>query len=121
MKPGPLFAAAFVAATVAVRWRRLSWQLRALGVAAVIALCVWGSGTIQLPNLESIAQDVGTALGAYTYLVVGVLASTPRGRLRTAVARRQRPDRLWLAPAGASAHRGSPSGTSKRTSDPGPG
>jgi undecaprenyl-diphosphatase len=79
MKPGPLFVAAFVAAMVAVRWRRLSWQLRALGMGAVIALCVWGSGAIQLPNLESIAQDVGAALGAYTYLVVGVLALLETG------------------------------------------
>jgi membrane protein DedA with SNARE-associated domain len=79
MKPGPLFAAAFVAATLAVRWRRLSGQLRALGVGVAIALCVWGSGAIQLPNLESIAQDVGAALGAYTYLVVGVLALLETG------------------------------------------
>ena len=36
-----------------------------------IVLCVYGSGVVQLPNLEQVLLDIGQALGAWTYLLVG--------------------------------------------------
>jgi membrane protein DedA with SNARE-associated domain len=79
MKPGPLVAAALGAAALAYRWRRLSTGIRVLALLAVLALAVWGSGAVQLPKLETIASDVGAALGSYTYLVVGLMALLETG------------------------------------------
>jgi undecaprenyl-diphosphatase len=50
-----------------------------MAIAIAIALAVWGSGAIHPPNLESVARDVGAALGSYTYLVVGLLAFLETG------------------------------------------
>jgi membrane protein DedA with SNARE-associated domain len=79
MKPAGLIAAAVVVAALLLRWRRLSIRIRALGVAAVITLSVWGSGLIHLPNIETISRDIGATLGSYTYVVVGVLALLETG------------------------------------------
>jgi membrane protein DedA with SNARE-associated domain len=74
MKPGPLLVAALLVAALAMRWRRWPARPRALAVAAVIALIVWGSGTIHVPSLETIARDIGATLGPFTYGVVGLMA-----------------------------------------------
>ncbi len=74
MKPGPLIVAALLVATLAMRWRRSPARARALAVAVVIGLAVWGSGALHLPSLETIARDIGASLGSYTYAVVGVMA-----------------------------------------------
>jgi membrane protein DedA with SNARE-associated domain len=79
MRAGPLLAAALVLGALVVRWRRLSPRIRALGVAAALALGAWGSGIIHLPNLETIARDVGATLGSYTYAVVGLMALLETG------------------------------------------
>jgi membrane protein DedA with SNARE-associated domain len=79
MKPGPLVAAALSAAALAFRWQRLPNRFRVAGVLAVVALAVWGSGAVQLPNLETIARDIGATLGSYTYVVVGLMALLETG------------------------------------------
>jgi membrane protein DedA with SNARE-associated domain len=79
MKPGPLILAALTALVLAVRWRQLPTQSRALAALAVIALAVWGSGVIHPPNLETVARDIGATLGAYTYALVGLLAFLETG------------------------------------------
>jgi undecaprenyl-diphosphatase len=79
MRPGPLVAAALVVAALVIRRQRLSKQMRALGVVAAIALVTWGSGVVHPPNLETIAQDIGATLGAYTYAVVGLMALLETG------------------------------------------
>jgi undecaprenyl-diphosphatase len=45
----------------------------------VAALAAWGAGVVHLPNLESIAQDLGATLGSYTYAVVGLMALLETG------------------------------------------
>jgi undecaprenyl-diphosphatase len=46
---------------------------------ATLALLGWGSGLIHLPDLETIARDIGATLGAYTYAVVGLMALLETG------------------------------------------
>ncbi len=79
MKPGVLLAAAAVVSALVVRWRRLPWRVRSLGIVAVPVLAVWGSGFIHPPDLETLARDVGATLGSYTYVLVGVLALVETG------------------------------------------
>ena len=38
-----------------------------------------GTGVIHLPNIEKLIEDVGTRLGHWTYLLVGVLAFLETG------------------------------------------
>jgi undecaprenyl-diphosphatase len=45
-------------------------------VAAALAI---GAGLIHLPNLEKLIEDAGTALGKWTYLLVGLLAFLETG------------------------------------------
>jgi membrane protein DedA with SNARE-associated domain len=79
MKLGPLIVAALLAAALAARWRRWPVRLRALAATAVFALGVWGSGAVHVPNLETVARDIGAVLGSYTYAVVGVMALLETG------------------------------------------
>ena len=53
--------------------------MRVAGGVATLALLGWGSGLIHLPNLETIARDIGATLGAYTYAVVGLMALLETG------------------------------------------
>ena len=53
--------------------------MQAVEVAAVAAALVIGFGVIHLPNLEKLLEDVGTALGSWTYLLVGALAFAETG------------------------------------------
>jgi undecaprenyl-diphosphatase len=54
-------------------------RARAAGALGVAALSAWGSGVVHLPNLETIAQDLGATLGSYTYAVVGLMALLETG------------------------------------------
>jgi membrane protein DedA with SNARE-associated domain len=74
MKPGPLVAAALLAAFLVVRRRKLEPTLLIGGAIAVVGLLVYGSGVIALPNFKKIVEDAGNTLGNWTYLVVGVMA-----------------------------------------------
>jgi membrane protein DedA with SNARE-associated domain len=79
MKPGMLTAAALIGAVVIVRWRRLPWRVRVVGLGVVVALSVWGSGVVHPPDLETIARDIGATLGSFTYVLVGLLALLETG------------------------------------------
>lgn len=74
MKPVPLVAAVLIVAALGIRFRRLAIAVRALAGALALALIAWGSDLIHLPSLETIARDIGAALGPYTYAVVGAMA-----------------------------------------------
>jgi membrane protein DedA with SNARE-associated domain len=43
-------------------------------VLAAVAMAVYSTGVVDLPNLDKVLEDVGRALGTWTYLLVGVLA-----------------------------------------------
>jgi membrane protein DedA with SNARE-associated domain len=79
MRPGVLAAAALLVAALTMRWRRLPARLRALAIVLALTLVAWGSGVIDMPNLETIARDVGSTLGGFTYLMVGVMALLETG------------------------------------------
>ena len=79
MKPVDFVIAAVVAAYLAVRWRRLSREGRALLAVVAAGLAVYGTGVVALPNFEHVIKDVGTSLGSWTYLLVGVMAFAETG------------------------------------------
>src|SRR5204863_10038257 len=62
-------------------WRRRKLgRLELAGLALVIAgLIAYGLGLVRLPNIEKVVEDLGTALGPYTYALVGVMAFLETG------------------------------------------
>ena len=79
MKWGWLLIAVALLAYGVVRRRKLGRPtLAALAVAVVVAALI-GTGVIHLPNVEVLLEDAGTALGRWTYLLVGVLAFLETG------------------------------------------
>ena len=74
-----LAAAAVLAGwLVARRHKQQRWFQIAELVVIAVALLI-GVGVIKLPNFEKVLEDVGQALGPWTYLVVGVLAFLETG------------------------------------------
>jgi undecaprenyl-diphosphatase len=74
LRPIPLtFATVAVIAALGFR-RRLGWG--AVGIVLVLAalLAVYGSRVVELPDPQEAIDRVGSTLGAWTYLLVGVLA-----------------------------------------------
>jgi membrane protein DedA with SNARE-associated domain/membrane-associated phospholipid phosphatase len=72
--------AVLVAAYVVWRWRRLSFERKALGIVAVLALAVYASGVLAtLPDPKQIIEDVAEKLGPWTYALVGVAAFLETG------------------------------------------
>lgn len=52
---------------------------QAAGWIVVAAAVAVGAGLVQLPNLQKLIEDAGTALGKWTYLLVGLLAFLETG------------------------------------------
>ena len=72
--------AVLVAAYVVWRWRRLSFERKAGGIVAVVGLAIYASGVLSaLPDPKQIIEDVATALGPWTYALVGVAAFLETG------------------------------------------
>jgi membrane protein DedA with SNARE-associated domain/membrane-associated phospholipid phosphatase len=79
MKWGWLLAAVALAAFLFVRRRRLGKVELGAGVVGVAGAVLVGTGAIDLPNIENLIEDVGTKLGKWTYLLVGLLAFLETG------------------------------------------
>jgi undecaprenyl-diphosphatase len=79
VRPLPLAAAAALLVFAIVRRSRLGRVELGIGAAVVAVLVAYGAGTFALPNIEKLIEDVGTALGPYTYVLVGVLAFLETG------------------------------------------
>jgi len=79
VKIWPFVAAAALVALLIHRRRRLEPTLLVGGALIAIVLCVYGSGAVKLPNLETLLVDIGQTLGQWTYLLVGVLAFLETG------------------------------------------
>jgi undecaprenyl-diphosphatase len=79
VKWGWIVAACLLAGWLVARRHRHSRLLQAAGVAAVAGALVIGTGVVHLPNLEKLLEDTGTALGSWTYLLVGGLAFAETG------------------------------------------
>src|SRR5919108_137852 len=68
-------AALLVVAYVVWRWRRLSTERKAGGILLALVLGVYATGVFsELPDPKSVIEDIATALGAWTYVLVGVMA-----------------------------------------------
>jgi membrane protein DedA with SNARE-associated domain/membrane-associated phospholipid phosphatase len=77
----PVWLAAAVLLAAYLVWRRRRLELTPLvggGLAAIAALA-YGLGLFELPNLDTLLQDVGSTLGPWTYLLVGVLCFLESG------------------------------------------
>jgi membrane protein DedA with SNARE-associated domain/membrane-associated phospholipid phosphatase len=79
MKPVWLVAAVALAAFLVWRRRKLEPTLLAGGAIAAVAMAVYSTGLVKLPNLEETLISVGETLGNWTYLLVGALAFLETG------------------------------------------
>lgn len=79
MKPVWLVVAVAAIAWLVLRWRRHSREARVTLPIVAAASAVYGLGLIHLPNLETLIEDIGTALGQWTYVLVGLLAFVETG------------------------------------------
>lgn len=73
MRPLWLAGAVLVLAAVIARRRRIELTMLIGGVLVAIGMAVYGTGLVELPDLDQLLQDVGQTLGPWTYLLVGVL------------------------------------------------
>jgi membrane protein DedA with SNARE-associated domain/membrane-associated phospholipid phosphatase len=76
---GWLLTAAALLGYLIVRRHRHGRVVMVGGLLAVAFATLVGLGVIELPNIEHLMVDVGTALGGWTYLLVGVLAFLETG------------------------------------------
>jgi membrane protein DedA with SNARE-associated domain/membrane-associated phospholipid phosphatase len=79
MKPVWLVAGVALAALLVLRRRRLEATLVVGGAIAVVGMLVYGLGLVHLPNVDTALKSVGRTLGAWTYLLVGVMAFLETG------------------------------------------
>jgi membrane protein DedA with SNARE-associated domain len=79
VKPLWLAGAAALAAHLVIRRRRLDRPWLVAGGLATLALVLVGAGVIPVPDLQALIEDVGRALGPWTYLFVSVLALLETG------------------------------------------
>lgn len=79
MKPLWLVGAVLVIA-YALRRRRHLEPPMLVGLALVAAgMAVYGTGAVELPDLDKLLEDIGRALGPWTYLFVGALCFLESG------------------------------------------
>jgi undecaprenyl-diphosphatase len=74
VKPVWLVAAVALAAFLVWRRRKLEHTVLGAGVIAVVALAIYSTGLVHLPQLDKVLEDLGKALGPWTYLLVALLA-----------------------------------------------
>lgn len=73
-------AAVLTAAYLVWRWRKLSFERKALAIVIALGLGVYASGVLSdLPDPKKIIEDIATALGPWTYALVGVMAFLETG------------------------------------------
>jgi undecaprenyl-diphosphatase len=74
MKPTSLVFCALLLVALFLFRRRLSRTQIALGILLAGWLGFRGSGLVDLPNFETLAEEIGPTLGAWTYALVGIMA-----------------------------------------------
>jgi membrane protein DedA with SNARE-associated domain/membrane-associated phospholipid phosphatase len=79
VKPAWIAGAVVLAAFLLLRRRRLEPTLLAGGALVAVAALVYGLGLVHPPNVEHLLTRLGRTLGAWTYLLVGVLAFLETG------------------------------------------
>ncbi|MBA3327692.1 MAG: VTT domain-containing protein [Solirubrobacterales bacterium] len=79
MKLVPLLVAAALLVAAVVRRRRLTPTKLAAGAVILAGLLLYGTGVVQPPNLKDLIAGIGSTLGPYTYVFVGVAAFLETG------------------------------------------
>lgn len=79
MRPFPLAFAAIIVFVLVFWRRRIGTEAKVIGLVVAAGFALYGSGVIPKPDFEEILLDVGEALGAWTYLLVGGLAFLETG------------------------------------------
>ncbi|HMJ03333.1 MAG TPA: bifunctional DedA family/phosphatase PAP2 family protein [Conexibacter sp.] len=79
MRPLWLAGAVLLLAAVISRRRKLEPTMLAGGVLLAIGMAVYGTGLVHFPDLDEVLKDIGNTLGAWTYLLVGVLCFLESG------------------------------------------
>ena len=79
MKLLPLIGAGLLLAGVIAGQRRVSRPAQALMLVAALALAAIGTGLVEPPNLEHAVRQLGSTLGPYTYVLVGIMAFLETG------------------------------------------
>jgi membrane protein DedA with SNARE-associated domain/membrane-associated phospholipid phosphatase len=79
VRPGFLLSAIALAAFIVVRRRKLSRETLVGGALVAAGCAAVGTGLVELPDFEKLIEDVGKALGTWTYLLVGALAFLETG------------------------------------------
>jgi membrane protein DedA with SNARE-associated domain/membrane-associated phospholipid phosphatase len=73
-------AAVLVVGYTVWRWRRLSFERKAIAVVLALVLGIYASGVLsQLPDPKVVIEDVAKALGPWTYALVAVSAFLETG------------------------------------------
>jgi membrane protein DedA with SNARE-associated domain/membrane-associated phospholipid phosphatase len=79
MRPFWLVGAALLVAYLVWRRRRVEPTMLIGGAIVAIGMAVYGTGLVELPDLDELLRDVGETLGVWTYLLVGVLCFLESG------------------------------------------
>lgn len=79
VKITPLVFAAAVAVWLVYRRRRMGWTERVVLILVAAVAVLYGTRVIHPPSAEHIITSIGSTLGAWTYLLVGVLAFLETG------------------------------------------
>jgi undecaprenyl-diphosphatase len=79
MRPLWIAGAVALAAGLVLYRRLLSKAWLAAGALATVVVALVGFGVVPIPHLTAVIEDVGRALGPWTYLFVGVLAYLETG------------------------------------------
>lgn len=74
MRPVWLVVAAVLAGALVAYRRRLSPLVLAAGALVAAGSAVYGAGVFELPELDAVLEDIGSTLGAWTYLLVALVA-----------------------------------------------
>lgn len=79
MRWGWLLSGLALAGFLVARRRRLARWIQVAGWAGAAGALAVGAGVVPLPDVEHIIRDLGSALGTWTYLLVGLLAFLETG------------------------------------------
>jgi membrane protein DedA with SNARE-associated domain/membrane-associated phospholipid phosphatase len=79
MRPVWLAVAVLLAAYLVWRRRRLEPTMLVGGGLAVLGTAAYGLGLFHMPDLDELLKDIGSTLGPWTYLLVGVLCFLESG------------------------------------------
>lgn len=79
MKPVQLVIAAAFLVYLVVRRRKVSGEGKVLLVLLIAGLTAYGTGLVELPNLEELIVDIAEGLGQWTYVLVGFMAFAETG------------------------------------------